>query len=548
MIGLPRGRLASTLGLLLVPVALAGSPAYADGTPVRVRGTVVSLDGTKLVVHAKDGEDVTVKLDDNFGALAVVKSSMADIKEGTFIGTATVTQPDSSLRSVEVVVFPDKMRGTGEGHYPWDLGSKSMMTNATVANAVKGVDGQTVTVTYKGGEKKIDIPANVPVVALVPADKADIKPGAIVFVPSDASSGRVPDQRCGAIRQGRRDPADVRSAALAQFRIPRRRYRSARYACCGAAASRCFAICLTCRRESLAGSAGRDLFLRQLKESPIVPTKASWQSIRIGARGRRRWVEPIIGSAMCRVLPLLRQKLPQHTRPRRTLPANCHPKDFAMVLVFLSPYYDPQSIYRRDGRVPGQHTRVRLHLRRRTRARRLGRQQRRRPRIRRGGFLDRRTPPLRPQQFPRRGRPQDRHRATARIHAMFAASRRTEFLWPVADRRAVPGEEAVMSAIYASLDNIPVVGGSAGDGLRFEKTWVFLRSSRSCAMSSSHRVIRCPPPSHWTHSNIVRRMGWRKLERVHRAGRPPGNPGGDVWHRRRPSHLRLSKSLHHRGY
>jgi hypothetical protein len=127
-------------------------------------------------------------LADNFAALAVVKSSMADIKEGTFIGTGTVTQPDSNLRSLEVVVFPEKMRGTGEGHYPWDLGSSSMMTNATVANAVKGIDGQTVTVTYKGGEKKIEIPASVPIVALVPATKEDIPPGAIVFVPTQRQS------------------------------------------------------------------------------------------------------------------------------------------------------------------------------------------------------------------------------------------------------------------------------------------------------------------------------------------------------------------------
>ena len=153
-----------------------------------MRGSVVSLDGSKLVVHAKNGSDVTVNLADNFAALAVVKSSMADIKEGTFIGTATVTQPDSTLRSLEVVVFPDKMRGTGEGHYPWDLGSSSMMTNATVAKAVKGIDGQTVTVTYKGGEKKIEIPASVPVVALIPATKEDIAPGAIVFVPTQRQS------------------------------------------------------------------------------------------------------------------------------------------------------------------------------------------------------------------------------------------------------------------------------------------------------------------------------------------------------------------------
>jgi hypothetical protein len=117
-----------------------------------------------------------------------VKSSMADIKEGTFIGTATVTQPDTSLRSVEVVVFADDLRGTAEGHYPWDLGSKSMMTNATVVNAVKGVDGQTVTVTYKGGEKKIDVPANVPVVEVVKGNKAEIAPGVSVFVPTERQS------------------------------------------------------------------------------------------------------------------------------------------------------------------------------------------------------------------------------------------------------------------------------------------------------------------------------------------------------------------------
>ena len=172
------------LALAFAAMALVSTSAFADGTPVRVRGTVVSLNGSKLVVHTKDGSDVTVNLADNFAALAVVKASMADIKEGTFIGTATVTQPDSSLRSLEVVVFPDKMRGTGEGHYPWDLGSNSMMTNATVSNAVKGIEGQTITVTYKGGEKKIDVPANVPVVTIVPATKEEIKPGAIVFVPT----------------------------------------------------------------------------------------------------------------------------------------------------------------------------------------------------------------------------------------------------------------------------------------------------------------------------------------------------------------------------
>src|SRR6202012_2397350 len=193
------GRKALVLGALFMITATA---AYADPTPVRVRGTVVSLDGNKLVVHPKSGDDITVMLNDNFGAIAVVKASMADIKEGTFIGTATVTQPDSSLKSQEVVVFPDKMKGTGEGHYPWDLGSKSMMTNATVSNAVKGVDGQTITVTYKGGEKKIDVPANVPVVTLVPgADKAAIKPGVIVGVPTQKQAAGM--LKAGAVLLGK---------------------------------------------------------------------------------------------------------------------------------------------------------------------------------------------------------------------------------------------------------------------------------------------------------------------------------------------------------
>jgi len=177
--------LAPAIAALVLPLVLGAAPARADGTPVRVRGTVVSLEGSKLVVHAKDGKDVTVSLKDKYAALAVVRSSMEDIKQDTFIGTATVVQPDGSLRAVEVVVFPESLRGFAEGHYPWDLGPSSMMTNATIANKVQGVDGETVSVTYKGGEKKITIPTNVPIVAVVPADKSEITPGVIVFIPTE---------------------------------------------------------------------------------------------------------------------------------------------------------------------------------------------------------------------------------------------------------------------------------------------------------------------------------------------------------------------------
>ena len=175
-------RPAATVAAIVLATALGGAVARAAET-VRTRGTVVSLDGAKLVVHPKEGADVTIDLADKFHVLAVVKSSMADIKPGTFIGTATTTKADSTLKSLEVVVFPEGMKGTGEGHYPWDLPGSSMMTNATVTNAVKGVDGQTVTMAYKGGEKKIEIPADVPVVTLVPAAPEDIKAGEAVFVP-----------------------------------------------------------------------------------------------------------------------------------------------------------------------------------------------------------------------------------------------------------------------------------------------------------------------------------------------------------------------------
>ncbi len=178
------GRLALAFAVALIPIALASASAFAQGSPVRVRGTVVSLEGTKLVVHAKDGKDITRQSERKLRGAGGGEILDGGHQGRYFIGTATVTQPDSSLRSLEVVVFPDKMRGTGEGPYPWDLGSSSMMTNATVSNAVKGIEGQTITVTYKGGEKKIDVPANVPVVTIGSGTKEEIKPGAIVFVPT----------------------------------------------------------------------------------------------------------------------------------------------------------------------------------------------------------------------------------------------------------------------------------------------------------------------------------------------------------------------------
>jgi hypothetical protein len=167
--------------LLLVTLGLHGAAAAAES--VRVRGAIVSHEGDKLVVHSREGADVTIMLTGKYNTVSVVKSSLADIKPGVFIGTAAAPQPDGTLKGLEVVLFPEALRGVGEGHYPWDLQPKSSMTNATVSSAVTAVDGTTLTLAYKGGEQKVTVPASAPVVTLGPATEADLVPGAIVFVP-----------------------------------------------------------------------------------------------------------------------------------------------------------------------------------------------------------------------------------------------------------------------------------------------------------------------------------------------------------------------------
>jgi hypothetical protein len=172
-------------GVAVFSLSLGGVSGMAQsGDPVRVRGAVVSLDGSTLVVHSREGADLSIHLADNWGVVGVVKASMSDIKQGAFIGAASLPQPDSSLRAIEVLVFPEAMRGSGEGRRPWDLKPDSVMTNATVGDAVDGVEGRTVTLSYKGGEKKVTIPADAPIVTFSGAAKTDIKAGALVFVPT----------------------------------------------------------------------------------------------------------------------------------------------------------------------------------------------------------------------------------------------------------------------------------------------------------------------------------------------------------------------------
>jgi hypothetical protein len=173
-------RLMVIAGLVL---AMGNSALVAQDT-VRVRGTIVRVDGDTYVVKARDGDSVRLKLAPNAGVAASVKSTLADIVPGAFIGVAALPQADGTLRALEAHIFHESMRGTGEGHRPWDLLPKSTMTNATVHDLVQAVDAHSVTLKYKDGEQRIAIPAGTIVVTYLPGDVAELKAGAVIFVPA----------------------------------------------------------------------------------------------------------------------------------------------------------------------------------------------------------------------------------------------------------------------------------------------------------------------------------------------------------------------------
>ena len=185
---------AATVGSLAL--VLATSTTWAQET-MRVRGTIERVEGQMLVVKSRDGAELKVVLSDNATTVGIAKASLSDIKSGTFVGVTAMPQPDGSQKAVEVHIFPEAMRGTGEGHYPWDLRPQSTMTNANVEQMVTGVDGQTLTMKYKDGEKKIIVLADTPIVAFVPGNKSDLKPGARIFI---AAAKKQPDGTLQAAR------------------------------------------------------------------------------------------------------------------------------------------------------------------------------------------------------------------------------------------------------------------------------------------------------------------------------------------------------------
>jgi hypothetical protein len=164
-------------------LVLAASALVAQAqSPVRIRGDVVSLQGDTLTVHRRSGDTVKIALKPDQAVAALKKISLADVQKGVFIGAASKAGPDGKQVAVEVLVFPESARGTGEGHYDWDLLPGSMMTNANVDTVAQGVTGRTLTLSYKGGSTEVTVPENVPVVTPIPATRADLLPGKKVFV------------------------------------------------------------------------------------------------------------------------------------------------------------------------------------------------------------------------------------------------------------------------------------------------------------------------------------------------------------------------------
>jgi hypothetical protein len=157
---------------------------------VHGRGTIESKDHQTLDVRGRGGETLKVKLADNAPVRTVVKASLSDVKTGSFVGITAMPQPDGTQKAVEIHIFPEAMRGTGEGHRPWDLMPNSTMTNATIANEVASRNGKTLVLKYKDGEKTFDVSPNVIVVTFAPATEADLKPGDKVF---SAAANKLPD-------------------------------------------------------------------------------------------------------------------------------------------------------------------------------------------------------------------------------------------------------------------------------------------------------------------------------------------------------------------
>src|ERR1700753_3999782 len=176
-------KLMSWMTAALAAVSVLTTVAWAQqAPPTRIRGTIEAVDGPMLSIKTREGSDVKVRMTDNVAVFAVVKTELSQIKEGSYIGVSAMPQPDGTQKAFAVHIFPENQRGAAEGFRPWDARANSTMTNATVAETVKGTDGQNILVKYKDGEKKVVVPPDTPIVTFVVGDKSEVKSGSKIII------------------------------------------------------------------------------------------------------------------------------------------------------------------------------------------------------------------------------------------------------------------------------------------------------------------------------------------------------------------------------
>ncbi|MCK1480204.1 hypothetical protein IVB27_37105 [Bradyrhizobium sp. 197] len=185
-------------------IVITSSVSAQQAPTVRIRGTIESIDGNMLDIKAREGTDVKVRMTDNVAVFAVVKTSLSEIKVGSYIGVTGLPEPDGTQKAIAVHIFLENQRGAAEGFRPWDARANSTMTNATVSQTVKGTDGQNITVKYKDGEKKVVVPPDTPIVTFVASDKSELKPGAklIIFGAAKKDDGSLEANRVNVGRDG----------------------------------------------------------------------------------------------------------------------------------------------------------------------------------------------------------------------------------------------------------------------------------------------------------------------------------------------------------
>jgi hypothetical protein len=179
-------RVLGMIALLSAPTA----SVLAQDAPVRVRGTIDRVEGDTYIVKARGGAELKVTLAEKAMVVALIKASLSDIKQGSYVGVSGMPQADGSQKALEVHIFPEAMRGVGDGHRGWDLQPTSTMTNGNVEQATASSDGQVLMLKYKDGEKKIVVSSDTPIVVYVPGERSELKPGASIFI---AAAVKQPD-------------------------------------------------------------------------------------------------------------------------------------------------------------------------------------------------------------------------------------------------------------------------------------------------------------------------------------------------------------------